>query len=97
MAAGPPPLNIVTTPRYDKDAKRDRKRGKDMARLVEVVDILRNRRPLATRHRDHALSGGWKGWRECHVEPDWLLVYRVDDAAGDLILGRSGTHADLFE
>lgn len=97
MAAGPPPLNIVTTTRYDKDAKRDRKRGKDMARLLEVVDTLRNRRPLAPRNRDHALSGGWKGWRECHVEPDWLLVYRVDDDAGDLILGRSGTHADLFE
>jgi mRNA interferase YafQ len=96
MAAGPPPLTIVTTTRFEKDAKRDRKRGKDMDRLLTVVGALRQRGPLAARHRDHALAGAWKGWRECHVEPDWLLIYRVDEDAGELILGRAGTHADLF-
>jgi mRNA interferase YafQ len=68
-----------------------------MARLVAVVDALRHRRPLAVRHRDHALAGEWLGWRDCHIEPDWLLIYRVDGDAGAVVLGRTGTHADLFE
>jgi mRNA interferase YafQ len=96
MAAGPSPLTVITTARFDKDAKRDRKRGKDMNRLLTVVDALRQRRPLAARHRDHALAGEWKGWRECHVEPDWLLIDRVAEDAGELVMGRAGTHSDLF-
>jgi mRNA interferase YafQ len=96
MATAPEPPNVVATTRYDKDAKRVRKRGEDMTRILTVVDALRNRRPLADRHRDHALSGDWQGWRDCHVEPDWVLVYRVDEEAGELILGRTGTHSDLF-
>ena len=96
MAATPDPLNVSATTRFDKDAKMARKRGKDMARLVAVVDALRNRRPLADRHRDHALSGNWQGWRDCHVDSDWVLVYRIDEEAGELILGRIGTHSDLF-
>ena len=96
MAEGPAPLTVVTTTRFKKDAKRDRKRGKDMNRLLEVVDALRQRRPLTARHRDHALGGEWEDWRECHVEPDWLLIYRIIDDPGELILGRAGTHADLF-
>lgn len=96
MSQSPEPLNVVTTKGYDKDAKRARKRGKDMARVIAVVDVLRNRRPLAERHHDHALTGAWLGWRDCHVEPDWVLVYRVDEEAGELILGRTGTHSELF-
>jgi mRNA interferase YafQ len=96
MAEGPPPLTVVTTARFKKDAKRDRKRGKDMNRLLELVDALRHRRPLTARHRDHALAGEWEDWRECHVEPDCLLIYRDIDDPGELILGRAGTHADLF-
>jgi len=61
MATAPGPLNVVTTTRYGKDAKRVRKRGKDMTRILAVVDALRNRRPLADRHRDHALSGDLQG------------------------------------
>jgi mRNA interferase YafQ len=93
----PPPLIVVTTSRYERDAKRIRKRGAEMSRLVAVVDALRRRQPLAVRHRDHPLKGEWKGWRDCHVEPDWVLVYRVDEEKGELILGRTGSHADLFE
>ena len=55
-----------------------------------------DRRPLADRHRDHGLSGDLRRWRDCHIEPDWVLVYRVDEEAGELILGRSGAHSDLF-
>ena len=96
MAEEPGPLNVVVTTLYQKDAKRVRKCGKDMARVVAVVDALSHRRPLAARHRDHALSGDWQGWRDCHVEPDWVLIYRVDEQARELILARTGTHADLF-
>jgi mRNA interferase YafQ len=96
MATEPEPLVVVMTTRYNKDAELLRKRGKKMTRLVEIVDALRNRRRLAERHRDHALSGDRQGWRDCHIEPDWSLIYRVDEEAGTLILGRTGTHADLF-
>jgi mRNA interferase YafQ len=70
MATVPGPLNVVVTTRFNKDAKRLRKRSKDMTRLIAVVDELRNRRSLADRHRDHSLSGEWQGWRDCHIEPD---------------------------
>jgi mRNA interferase YafQ len=96
MAEGLHPLTVVTTARFKKDAKRDRKRGKDMNRLIEVVDVLRHRRPLTARHRDHTLAGEWEDWRECHVEADWLLIYRIIDDPGELILARAGTHADIF-
>jgi mRNA interferase YafQ len=96
MATEPEPLGVIITTRYNKDADLLRKRGKKMARLVAIVDALRHRRQLARRHRDHALSGDWQGWRDCHIEPDWLLIYRVDPEAGELILGRTGTHSDLF-
>jgi mRNA interferase YafQ len=96
MATEPEPLPIVASTRYAKDAKRVRKRGKDMGRLVAIVDTLRNRRQLAENHRDHALTGDWQGWRDCHIEPDWILIYRVDRETETLILGRTGTHSDLF-
>ena len=96
MATAPDPLDVVATTRFEKDAKRVRKRGKEMARLVAVVDALRHRQLLATRHQDHALAGDWQDWRDCHIEPDWLLIYRVDEESGTLILGRTGTHSDLF-
>jgi mRNA interferase YafQ len=94
--AEPPPLDVVTTSRYEKDAKRIRKRDYDITPLIEIVDPLRHRRPLGARHPDHALKGMWKGWRDCHVKDDWVLIYKVDAAAGELVLGRTGTHADLF-
>ena len=66
-----------------------------MERLRVVIEALRLRQPLAPRHRDHALSGASEGFRDCHVEPDWMLVYRLDEVS--VYLTRSGTHADLFE
>jgi mRNA interferase YafQ len=80
---------------FQWDLKRQQKRGKDLAKLRAVIETLCSHRPLDSRHRDHALSGPWKGWRDCHVEPDWLLIDR--EAAGKLELGRTGTHSDLFE
>jgi len=90
----PPPRTVVTSKPYEKDAKRARTRGKDMARLVAIVEALRDRRPLDPRHRDHALVGDWRGYRECHIQPDWLLIYRLDEET--VSLARTGSHSDLF-
>jgi len=75
--------------------KRLKKRGKDMAKLDPILRALCAGQALPPPLRDHPLTGTWKGWRDCHIEPDWLLIYRATESL--LILGRSGTHADLFE
>jgi mRNA interferase YafQ len=92
---GEPERRVRTSPRCKRDLKRLSKRGKDIDRFEAVVETIRVGRPLAARHRDHALSGDLEGFRDCHVEPDWVLIYRVD--AEVVYLFRTGTHADLFE
>ena len=79
---------------YKKDLKRISRSGYDLALLVSVLDALRAGQQLPPARRDHPLRGDWKGWRECHIEPDWLLIYRTD--ADEVVLARTGTHADLF-
>lgn len=93
--AEPPPLVPSTTTRFEKDVKLQAKRGKDLSKLRDVIETLCARLALETKHRDHALMGDWKGWRDCHIEPDWLLIYQTTGT--ELVLGRMGTHADLFE
>jgi mRNA interferase YafQ len=88
-------LVLETTTQFDKDLKRQEKRRKSLNKLHEIIETLRARRPLDPKHKDHALGGGWKGWRDRHIEPDWVLIYRRDDVR--LELGRTGSHADLFE
>lgn len=83
------------TRQFEKDLKRMRKRGKDTRKLKIVMQTLTAGEPLALRHRDHPLVGNYKGRRECHVEPDWLLIYKLDDDT--IIFERTGTHTDLFE
>jgi mRNA interferase YafQ len=95
--ATPGGLSLRPTTAFSRDLKRAGKRGCDLERLRDVIERLRVGADLEPRHRDHALSGDWKGWRDCHIEPDWLLIYRVDEDAGELVLGRTGTHADLLE
>lgn len=84
--------------RFGSQFKRDRrlciKRGYDMALLENVVNILRIPAPLPPQNRDHPLSGNWVGYQECHLSPDWLLIYRVE--GNELRLVRTGTHTDLF-
>ena len=74
--------------------KRAGKRGKDLARLRRVLELLIEAKPLPSQLRDHPLKGEWQGWRDLHVEPDWLLIYKVD--AAEVRFERTGTHADLF-
>ena len=87
-------LTLVRSTRFRKDVKRARKRGKDMEKLREALTMLSTGADLPERYRDHALQGFWNGYRDLHIEPDWLLIYRI--TAGELQLARTGTHADLF-
>ncbi len=88
-------LRLVTTRKFDRDAKRMVRRGKNWSKMESVLDVLRQKQRLESRHRDHKLDGEYEGRRECHIEPDWLLVYIPTST--ELILERTGTHADLFE
>lgn len=80
---------------FERDAKLAKKRGKDMGKLAALVDMLASGEPLPPRLRDHPLTGNYVGRRECHLEPDWLVIYRFigDD---EVRFERTGTHADLF-
>ncbi len=79
--------------RFRRDVKRLKKRGKDMAKLKAVIDVLVARQPLAASYGDHALVGNLKGHRDCHIEPDWVLIYRT--TLSELRLERTGAHSDL--
>ena len=72
------------------------KRGYDISLLEEIVNKLANGEELPERNRDHALTGNYKGCRECHIKPDWLLIYQIIDEELILFLTRTGTHSDLF-
>lgn len=73
-----------------------KKRGKDLEKLKYVVNELANQRPLDEKYRDHELTGNYRNFRECHVEPDWLLIYRIEKSELTLALVRTGTYSDLF-
>jgi mRNA interferase YafQ len=85
---------IVRATAFKKDVKRAQKRGKDMDKLKAIILLLLDDGPLEPRHRDHPLKGDWIGYRDLHIEPDWLLLYKLTTT--ELMLARTGTHADLF-
>lgn len=89
-------LDIVPSNAFKKDLKCAKKRGLNLAHLHHVLNILAAEETLAPKYRDHALTGDYRGFRECHIEPDWLLIYRVDADVLELFLFRTVTHADLF-
>jgi len=88
---------IKRTKAFDKDIRLARKRGKDLSKLNTVVDLLASGQRLPERYHEHALTGEWRGHMECHVEPDWLLLYYFLDDTLVLTLVRNGTHSDLFK
>lgn len=90
-------LEVVLSNRFKKDLKLAARRGMDLRELDAIVERLAAQLPLPDRNRDHALTGDYVGFRECHIRPDWLLVYRVDGEDLLLFLFRTGTHADLFD
>ncbi len=91
-----PMLEVVLSHRFKRDLRVAKRRGCPLDKLEEVVNTLAQQLPLAEKYRDHSLAGEYKGFRECHIEPDWLLLYRVEKTAVALFLFRTGTHADLF-
>jgi len=86
----------VFSSRFKKDIKLAVKRGKDLEKLSAVVELLCEGKPLPKQYKDHPLAGDYSGFRDCHIEPDWVMIYRIENSQLQLILARTGTHADLF-
>lgn len=89
-------LDVVASNRFKKDLRLALKRGYKMSLMEAVVNKLASQEPLEERHKDHLLSGDYDGFRECHITPDWLLVYQIREKELVLFLSRTGTHSDLF-
>ena len=87
-------MNIHYTTQFKKDYKRISKQNKDLLKLKTVIEKLVKGQLLEPKYKDHQLSGNWKGHRDCHIEPDWILIYRI--TADGLYLERTGSHSDLF-
>lgn len=89
-------LEIIPSNQFKKDLKLAKKRGCKIENLRDVVHTLANEQKLDEKYRDHGLVGNYCGFRECHIEPNWLLIYRISQDALELFLFRTGTHSDLF-
>ena len=83
--------------RMKRDVKLMKKRGKDLSKLENILTKLANGENLPDKNKDHQLKGEWQNFRECHIEPDWLLIYRIEDVELILYATATGTHADLFD
>ena len=90
-------LKIKYTNKMKRDVKRIRKRGKDPSKLTAALALLASGMPMPAKYQDHLLKGEMQNYRECHIEPDWLLVYQVFEDELILLASGTGTHADLFE
>ena len=89
--------DIQFTTQFKKDLKLAKKQNKDLDKLFSVIEVLARGETLPPQYRDHDLSGNYKGTRECHVDPDWLLIYEIQDNVLVLMLYRLGTHSELFK
>lgn len=89
-------LDIQYEKSFKKDYKRMLKRGYNPQNLQDVLTLLVNQQPLPEKYRDHNLSGNYAGYRECHIEPDWLLIYKIFNDKLVLVLTRTGSHSDFF-
>lgn len=89
-------LKLVPSNQFKKDLRLAKKRGCKIEELRNVIDVLSHEQKLDEKYRDHKLTGDYSGFRECHVEPDWLLIYRINRDMLELFLFRTGTHSDLF-
>ena len=87
-------MKLSQTVQFKKDIKRQIKQGKDQRKLIAVVHFLLAEESLPPHNRDHPLRGAWKGRNDCHIEPDWILIYRKSE--DELRLERTGSHSDLF-
>ena len=87
-------LAVLTTTAFEKDLRRAKKQGRDLDKLETIVDLLQSQEELPARCRAHRLHGEWSGHWDCHVGPDWVLLYRVTESELDLV--RTGSHSELF-
>lgn len=92
-----PPLEPKPTAKFKRDLKKAKKQGLDLAELWGVVGLLCERATLPERYRDHPLSGPWDGYRDCHIRPDWVLIYRAKEDELVLSLARTGTHSEVLD
>ena len=88
-------MNLHYTTQFKKDYKRLKKQNKELSKLRIVIEKLVSGQLLEPKYKDHQLSGNWKGHRDCHIEPDWILIYKI--ASDDLYLERTGSHSELFK
>ena len=87
-------LYIVRSTRFKRDVKKMEQSGKNLSKLRELIILLAEEKPLPASIRDHVLTGNWKGYRDAHIEPDWLLIYRIEE--NELQLARTGSHSEIF-
>ena len=88
--------NIWYSSKFKKDLKKVIKRGYDINKMKTVIELLRSGQSMPEQYKDHSLTGNWVSHRECHISPDWLLIYKIDNNDLVLTLTRTGTHSDLF-
>lgn len=88
-------MRLLYSSQFKKDYKRIKRQGKELAQLKIVITKLLNKEELPAKYKDHKLSGRWKSFRDCHIEPDWLLIYQLTEDT--LILERTGSHSELFK
>jgi mRNA interferase YafQ len=88
--------DFTRSARFRRDVKLCQRQGKDMEKFKAVHELLIAKKPLPPGNRDHSLTGNWRGCRECHLEPDWLLIYRVNEKAKLIEYARMGSHSELF-
>ncbi len=88
-------MNIRYSSQFKKDYKKVQKQNKDIRKLKSIIEALISEQELDEKYLDHPLSGEWKKYRECHISPDWLLIYKIESDI--LVLARTGSHADLFK
>ena len=89
--------SIQFTSKMKRDVKRARKRGKDISKMTDALDWLASENQMPEKYKDHPLKGEMQGFRECHIEPDWLLIYKIDREELVLLAVGTGTHSDLFD
>jgi len=89
-------LKVARSSKFKKDYKLAKKQKKDLGLLIDIIQKLANRENISSKLRDHKLSGRLKDYRELHLQPDWLLIYRIDEANNELQLARLGSHSELY-
>lgn len=89
-------LDIFYTSKFKKDYKKMMKQGKPLQELEKIITLLQKQEALPEKHKDHQLTGNYAGFRECHITPDWLLIYQVKEEKLILALARTGSHSELF-